>query len=94
MQAACAKVSTVSDFLDEAANRVSTLEAGLKEEEGKRNEGELKTQAALKDTRKELTRKADGSVRSLPDSMMTPDYEICVATYDTICALTLLESHH
>ncbi|CAN0072998.1 unnamed protein product, partial [Ectocarpus fasciculatus] len=59
MQAACAKVSTVSDFLDEAAQRVSTLEAGLERGERERRENEEGTQEALRDVKADLAKRAD-----------------------------------
>lgn len=59
MQAACAKVSTVSDFLDEAAQRVSTLESGLERGELERRENEERTQEALRDVKADLANRAD-----------------------------------
>ncbi|CAN0410621.1 unnamed protein product, partial [Ectocarpus sp. 12 AP-2014] len=59
MQVACAKVSTVSDFLDDAAQRVSTLEAGLERGERERRENEEGTQEALRDVKADLAERAD-----------------------------------
>ena len=59
MQAACAKVSTVSEFLDEASERVSTLEVGLEKEERERRERERETGEALRCLRADLAKRAD-----------------------------------
>lgn len=59
MQAACAKVSTVSEFLDEAAQRVATLEAGLERGERERRESEQETEEAFRDLRADLAGRAD-----------------------------------
>ncbi|CAM9558558.1 unnamed protein product, partial [Pylaiella littoralis] len=62
MQAACAKVSTVSEFLDEAAQRVATLEAGLERGERERRESEQETEEAFRDLRADLAGRADRGV--------------------------------
>ena len=59
MQAVCAKVSTVSEFLDEAAERVSTLEAGLEKEERERRERGRETGEAFRCLRADLAKKSD-----------------------------------
>ena len=59
MQAACAKVSTVSDFLDEAAQRVSTLEARLENGERERRDREGEMEEALRCLRADVAKRAD-----------------------------------
>lgn len=62
MQAACAKVSTVSEFLDEAAERVSSLEAHLEEGEHERRQNEKETEETLVGLKASLAEKAERSV--------------------------------
>lgn len=59
MQAACAKVSTVSDFLDEASSRVSNLEAGLDGEQRERRQEAEATKGMLDGVRRELAQKTN-----------------------------------
>lgn len=59
MQAACTKVSTVSDFLDSAAERVSSLEGELKRETGERRREADATKKDLDAVLKKLPQKTD-----------------------------------
>eukprot|EP00752_Nemacystus_decipiens_P001689 g1637.t1 len=59
VQAACAKVSTVSDFLDDAGRRLSTLEVGLEEGERERRETERTAEEAFRRLNSGLADRAD-----------------------------------
>lgn len=59
VQAACAKVSTVSDFLDDAGQRLSTLEASLERGERDRRESEREAEEAFRELRSGLNDRAD-----------------------------------
>lgn len=59
IQAACAKVSTVSEFLDETTQRVSKLEAGLDAAELERRQHEAEIEEDVKGLQAELDVKAD-----------------------------------
>eukprot|EP00903_Cladosiphon_okamuranus_P015561 g14366.t1 len=59
VQAACAKVSTVSEFLDEAGQRLSTLEAGLERGKQERRESERDAEVAFRELRSGLADRAD-----------------------------------
>lgn len=60
MEAACAKVSTVSNFLEDASTRVCTLEARLDGEERERRQGDGALEGAVQEVKAALSRKADG----------------------------------
>ena len=59
MQAACSKVSSVSEFLEDTAERVSKLEAGLDAAELERRQREAEIEETVQGLRSELSGKAD-----------------------------------
>lgn len=59
MEAVCAKVSTVSEFLDDAAKRVSNLEAGMDRQECEWRQRDEIMQNALDGITAELSHKAE-----------------------------------
>ncbi|CAN0005981.1 unnamed protein product [Discosporangium mesarthrocarpum] len=72
MEAACAKVSSVSEFLEDASLRVSRLEAGLERTDSSLRERSRETDETLQGVHSQLQEKADLCVPLLPSPGPSP----------------------